>query len=322
LTNSGGNSGAIWAHFALFTVGAIYAGNYIVAKGLMPDIVGPSGFIVLRVVGGTAMFFAVMLILRVLGVGKIERIARADFPRLILCGLSGVAINQLCFFNGLALTSPIHASLIMTVNPIFVLLISAIFLGNKITARKIAGICIGGTGAGLLLLFGGQTSAVESGASWEGDLLVLINAFAYGVYLVAVKPLMSKYHPLTIISWVFLFGMVFVLPIGMDQVLDIQWALLERHHFQGIVYVILGTTFLAYLLNIFALNKVSPVVVSIYIYLQPLIVVLLVGILAFVGWGNDHNDINSFTGLFAFAIFTGVWLVSVPKGWIMERIKG
>jgi len=153
-------------------------------------------------------------------------------------------------------------------------------------------------------------------------LLVLINAFAYGVYLVAVKPLMSKYHPLTIISWVFLFGMVFVLPIGMDQVLDIQWALLERHHFQGIVYVILGTTFLAYLLNIFALNKVSPVVVSIYIYLQPLIVVLLVGILAFVGWGNDHNDINTFTGLFAFAIFTGVWLVSVPKGWIMERIKG
>ncbi|MBC8151080.1 MAG: DMT family transporter [Bacteroidetes bacterium] len=322
MTNSGGNSGAIWAHFALFTVGAIYAGNYIVAKGLMPDIVGPSGFIVLRVVGGTAMFFTVMLILRVLGVAKIERIARADFPRLILCGLSGVAINQLCFFNGLALTSPIHASLIMTVNPIFVLLISAIFLSNKITARKIAGICIGGTGAGLLLLFGGQASDVESGASWEGDLLVLINAFAYGVYLVAVKPLMSKYHPLTIISWVFLFGMVFVLPIGMDQVLDIQWALLERHHFQAIVYVILGTTFLAYLLNIFALNNVSPVVVSIYIYLQPLIVVLLVGILAFVGSGNYHNDINSFTCLFAFAIFTGVWLVSVPKGWIMERIKG
>ena len=322
MTNGGGNSSTIWAHFALFTVGAIYAGNYIVAKGLMPEVVGPSGFIVLRVVGGTAMFFAVMLILRVLGVGKIERVARADFPRLILCGLCGVAINQLCFFNGLALTSPIHASLIMTVNPIFVLLISALFLSNKITSRKIAGICIGGTGAGLLLLFGGQTSAVESGASWEGDLLVLINAFAYGVYLVAVKPLMSKYHPLTIISWVFLFGMVFVLPVGMNQVLDIHWAQLDRNHFQGIIYVIVGTTFLAYLLNIFALNKVSPVVVSIYIYLQPLIVVLLVGIMAFVGFGNYHNDINSFTGVFALAIFTGVWLVSVPKGWISERIKG
>ena len=321
MTNSGGNSGAIWAHFALFTVGAIYAGNYIVAKGLMPDVVGPSGFIVLRVVGGTAMFFTVMFILRLLGIGKIERIARTDLPRLILCGLCGVAINQLCFFNGLALTSPIHASLIMTVNPIFVLLISALFLSTKITTRKIAGICIGGTGAGLLLLFGGQTSAVESGASWEGDLLVLINAFAYGVYLVAVKPLMSKYQPLTIVSWVFLFGLVIVLPIGMDQVLDIQWGQLESHHFQGLLYVILGTTFLAYLLNIFALNKVSPVVVSIYIYLQPLIVVVLVGILALLGLGHYHNDINLFTCLFAFAIFTGVWLVSVPKGWITERIK-
>ena len=175
---------------------------------------------------------------------------------------------------------------------------------------------------GIALIFGGQTSAVESGASWEGDLLILINAFAYGVYLVAVKPLMSKYHPLTIISWVFLFGMLFVLPVGINQVMEINWAELDRHHIQGIIYVIVGTTFLAYLLNIYSLNKVSPVVVSIYIYLQPLIVVLLVGILAFVGWGNYHNDINSLTGLLAIAIFTGVWLVSVPKGWINERIKG
>ena len=168
-----------------------------------------------------------------------------------------------------------------------------------------------------------STSAVESGASWEGDLLVLINAFAYGVYLVAVKPLMSKYHPLTIISWVFLFGMVFVLPIGMNQVLDIQLGAtretsLSRNYICHCGHDVFGL----FTEHHCALNKVSPVVVSIYIYLQPLIVVLLVGILAFVGWGNYHNDINSFTGLFAFAIFTGVWLVSVPKGWIIERIKG
>ena len=318
----GANSAVIWAHLALFTVGAIYAGNYIIAKGLMPDIIGPSGFIVLRVVGGTVMFFTVMFILSVIGIRKFERIDRADLPRLILCGLCGVAVNQLCFFNGLSLTSPIHASLIMTVNPIFVLLISAILLRNKITARKISGIFIGGTGAGLLLLYGSHISTAESGASWEGDVLVLINAFAYGVYLVAVKPLMAKYNPLTIISWVFLFGLVFVIPIGMEQVMEIDWSKLERDHLQGILYVIVGTTFLAYLLNIYALNKVSPVVVSIYIYLQPLIVVILVGILAIVGWGNYHNDINALTGFLAIAIFTGVWLVSVPKGWINDRIKG
>jgi drug/metabolite transporter (DMT)-like permease len=316
------NSGATWAHIALFTVGAIYAGNYIIAKGLMPEVVGPSGFIVLRVVGGTAMFFTIMLTLRALGIRKLERIERVDLPRLILCGLSGVAVNQLCFFNGLSLTSPIHASLIMTVNPIFVLVISAVILSNKITIRKIAGILIGGTGAGLLLLYGSHITAAESGASWEGDVLILINAFAYAVYLVAVKPLMTKYNPLTIISWVFLFGLMFVLPVGMEQVMEINWAKLERHHLQGILYVIVGTTFLAYLLNIYALNKVSPVVVSIYIYLQPLIVVFLVGILAIVGWGNYHNDINALTGFLAIAIFTGVWLVSVPRGWINDKIKG
>ena len=108
-----------YAHLALFAVGVIYALNYFIAKGLMPNKIGPSGFIALRVVGGGLMLWFVRFL------SKIEKVERADFLRLALCGLTGVAVNQLCFFNGLSLTSPVHASLIMTINPIFVLLASA-----------------------------------------------------------------------------------------------------------------------------------------------------------------------------------------------------
>ena len=107
---------------ALWGVGLIYAYNYLVAKGLMPEKVGPSGFIALRVAGATPLFWILYAL-------RWERVDRSDLGRLWLCGLTGVTINQLFFFNGLAATSPVHASIIMTINPVLVLLISAALLG-------------------------------------------------------------------------------------------------------------------------------------------------------------------------------------------------
>ena len=310
---------SVWAHLALFIVGAIYAGNYVVAKGIMPDVVGPSGFIVLRAVGGSVMFLLTMALTGFFNCEPriFEKIDKQDWWRFILCGLTGVAINQLCFFNGLSLTSPIHASLIMTITPIFVLLVSYILLGSVITNRKLIGIFIGGVGAAMLLVYSAENSgsANLSGVSMLGDTLILINALSYGIYLVVAKPLMKKYRPLTVVTWVFIIGTVFVIPVGWHQTTQILWSDLTPSHIRSIAYVIVGTTFLAYLLNIIALNLVAPVVVSIYIYLQPLLVLVLVAFLALLGVNEYHKDINLMTGFCAVAIFTGVWLVSVPRGW-------
>jgi drug/metabolite transporter (DMT)-like permease len=310
---------SIGSHLALFTVGAIYAGNYVVAKDVMPDVVGPSGFIVLRVIGGSFLFLMTMILTGIFNpnIKIFEKIERKDYLRFLVSGLTGVAINQLCFFNGLSLTSPIHASLIMTITPIFVLLVSFILLGSIITSRKLTGIFIGGVGAALLFIYGSgnaETTSI-SGASVYGDALIVINSLSYGVYLVVVKPLMKKYRPITVITWVFIVGTVFVIPIGYQEATQISWSSLTVSHIQSIAYVILGTTFLAYLLNIIALKRVAPVVVSIYIYLQPLLVLVIVGVLAFLGVSEYHKDIGFITAVCTVAIFTGVWLVSVPRGW-------
>ena len=280
----------------------------------MPEKIGPSGFIALRVLGGVAMFFAARLFV------KWERVERADIMRLALCGLTGVAINQLCFFNGLALTSPLHAALIMTTNPIFVLVASALILGTSITLRKLGGITFGGLGAVVLLLNSGEEAA-NVASSLEGDFLILVNALSYGVYLVVVKPLMAKYKPITVISWVFLFGSLFAGPVGYNQVIAIDLTIFNTVDYWAIVYVIIGTTFLAYLLNIYALNSVEPTVVSIYIYLQPIIVTLVTLGLAYSGYILYNGEINYQTTLSALAIFTGVWLVSIPSGYLKNRIK-
>ena len=296
------------AHLALLVVAVIYGCNYLVAKGLMPDLVGPSGFIVLRVLGGGGLFWLVRTAMRARGTW--ESIERGDFLRLLACGATGVAANQLLFFNGLNVTSPVNASIIMTINPVLVLVISAVLLGTSITARKLLGIFIGGGGAVALLILSAQQESLH--ASWQGDLMILLNAASYGFYLVLVKPLMAKYKPLTVIAWVFVFGALFVLPIGWQQAAAIDWSAFEPSHWQGVAYVVIGTTFMAYLLNIFALRHVQPTVVSIYIYLQPLLATGLSWWVSQRGGADYTADLNGWTALCAVAIFTGVALVSLP----------
>lgn len=293
------------AHVALFVVAAVYGVNYLVAKGLMPDVIGPSGFIAIRVSGAGILFLLLFLF-------KPEKLAKKDIPRLILCGMTGVAANQLFFFNGLAITSPVNASIIMTSNPILVLLMSAVILGTKITGRKILGISLGAAGAVLLLLLSNQSNSEH--VSTLGDIFVLLNATSYGIYLVTVKPLITKYKPVTVVFYVFLFGWLCVLPFGWNQAMEVEWVALTAAQWGSIFYVVIATTFVVYLLNMFALRQVQPTVVSVYIYLQPLMAGLAA--LVFAAWGlTDYTgDIDLPRLLCALLIFIGVYLVSFqPK---------
>ncbi len=296
----------LFAHIALFIVNVIYAANYLVAKGVMPDYLEPSGFIFYRVSGGLVLFLALYFFNR-------EKVARKDFPRLILAGLFGVAINQLLFFNGLNLTSPINASIIMTSNPILVLGISHLLLREVITKAKIGGVVLGGLGAVLLLM---STKSGDAGhASFQGDLFVFINALSYGVYLVAVKPLLAKYKPTTVIMWVFLFGWIFITPFGFNQAMEVDWVAMPTGILTGVIYVVVFTTFLAYLLNIFALKIVSPAVSSTYIYLQP----VLAGLFAYLADSYFNNedgysqDITLYKLFCTLLIFIGVYMVGRKK---------
>lgn len=299
-------SSLLRAHLALLLVNLIYGANYLIAKGLMPDLIQPSGFILLRVLGATTMFWAVRVFY------KHQPIAAADFIRLALCGLFGVAGNQLFFFNGLNLTSPINAAIIMTANPILVLIMASLLIGERISKVRVLGIAFGAAGAIWLILLSADGSKLSG--HWLGDVMILINAASYAVYLVLVKPLMQKYSPITVISWVFLIGSVFVLPFGWNQFWDIEWSRFSAGNLTSAAFVVIGTTFFAYLLNIFAIRIVSPSVVSSYIYLQPLVASLFAGLFAWLGWtAIDYTGgITIAKVTSAVLIFAGVYLVSKP----------
>ncbi len=289
------------AHFALLGANLIYGVNYIIAKGIMPDKIGPSAFVFIRLFCGALLFWMVKSFIK-------ERVERKDLFRLALCGVFGAAANQLLFFHGINLTSPIDASIIMTAIPVIVLIYSYFLLKEKITSRKLLGIGIGSIGAITLIMYGNNAGGTSSVL---GNFLVVLNASTYSLYLVIVKPLMKKYHALTVISWVFLFGFIFMFPFGINDLISTNFAAFTLNTYLVIGFVVLFTTFFAYLFNIYALNYVSPSVNSSYVYLQPAISFIMVSIYAYVLMDNTYTqDINAVKILCCLLVIIGVYLLS------------
>lgn len=282
------------AHLALLGANLIYGANYSIAKEVMPDYIQPFGFILLRCLGATSLFWIVGLFVK-------EKVDRNDLPKLALAALFGIAINQLMFFKGLNFTNPINAAVIMTSTPILVLIVASVMIKERITKTKSLGILLGLIGTLLILLMGKKLSF--SSNTFIGDLMVFVNASSYGVYLVLISPFMKKYHPLTVVKWIFAFGLLMVLPFGYTEFTEIQWQSFPTHIIWAVVFVVVGLSFFAYMFNTLALKYVSPSVVSTYIYLQPL---LAAGFA--IAWGKDSLDWIKVVS--ALLICTGVYLVS------------
>ena len=288
----------IQAHLALLIVNIIYSANYSIAKEVMPAYVQPFAFVVMRVGGALVLFWMVSsLYIK-------EKVDRKDLPRIALLAICGVAVNQLLFLKGLSLTSPINASIIMVSNPIVVLLIAAMVLKEKISFSKIAGITLGIAGALLLLLFNKTFSFGSETIS--GDIMVLINSMSWAFYIILVKPLLQKYNTFTIVKWTFLFGFFYVLPFGFNEFKQVEWSTLPSNILWDILFVVVATTFFAYVLNTYALRALSPSAVSIYIYLQPLLATLI----AIYYYHNDELDMRKIIS--GVLIIIGVYLVSRP----------
>jgi drug/metabolite transporter (DMT)-like permease len=293
------------AHLALFSVNFIYGLNYVVAKGLMPGVIGASGFILLRVLGATLLFW--LLFLR-----RPVKVPPADLLRMLVCALFGVALNQLMFFHGLMRTSPVNASIIMVATPVLVLALSAYLLGERLTWMKLLGVALGAGGALALVLGGGAGATAEGRA---GDVFILINATSYAVFLVLVKPLMRRYDAVTVMAWCFLFGLFMVLPFGWGEVWAVRWSEQPLPILLAMAFVVVMVTFVAYLLNTWAIARVDPGVVGSYIYLQPALALAFSWAFMQVGAdrigvpGNYAVQVGVVQLISALAIFLGVHLV-------------
>ncbi|CAA0195593.1 Probable drug/metabolite-transporting permease [Tenacibaculum maritimum] len=274
----------------------IYGVTFTVAKEVMPLYIKPFGFILLRVLGATIVFWLLGLFV------KGQSIEKGDYKRIIMASFFGIGLNMLSFFKGLSYTTPISASVMMVMSPILVLIFASIILKEKLIPRKIVGVAIGLIGAIVLIVYG-NSSSVNAKNMVFGNFLVFINAASYAMYLVIVKELVSKYNPIVFVKWLYLFGLLFVVPFGFLELMEVSWSTMPMNIYAKVGFVVLFTTCVTYLFNLFALSKLKPTTVSVFIYLQPVIAsiyALLVG----------SDSLNAIKISATLLIFLGVYLVT------------
>ena len=274
----------------------IYGVNYTIAKDVMPIYVKPFGFILIRVIGATAIFWTIGLFI------KQQKIEKSDYKKILLASIFGVTINMLAFFKGLSLTTPISASVMMVTSPIMVLIFSSILIRKAIGRQRILGVFIGLVGTILLILYGNSSNGNATNSNL-GNFLVFVNASSYGLYLVLAKNLITKYNPIVFVKWLYLFGLVIVIPFGYNELTEVVWQEIPTNIYWNIGFVVIFTTCITYLFNLYGLSKLKPTTVSVFIYLQPVIATVYALIA-----GSDSLSLIKIGA--TLLIFLGVYLVT------------
>jgi drug/metabolite transporter (DMT)-like permease len=235
--------------------------NYSIAKALMPQYMGPMSLVFFRILGACILFWVLSIFTTT------QKVNKADMKRMAWLAVFGVAVNQIFFIGGLNLTTPINSSIIMISNPIMVFIFTVIVFKTRITTLRITGLVFAITGALMILLYRGN---FELGSETvTGDLFTLINSASWAIFVVMVKPVMQKYNTVTAMRWMFLFGSIYIIPVGLPDALSTNWAAFNDYAWFALTFVVVATTFFAYLLNVYGLVGLSANTVSAYIYLQP-----------------------------------------------------
>jgi drug/metabolite transporter (DMT)-like permease len=249
-------------HLALITVQLLFGTWPIVGKIVLQTV--PSvGLVAIRVAGGA---IALAVIGRI--TGGVGRIRRPDWPLLILSSLLGLVLNQLLYTKGLSLTTVINTTLLSTTIPVFTLLVGLILRTDYATLRRVVGIALAASGVVYLI---GPARAEFSALTRVGDLLIVTNSLCYGAYIAVSKDLVGRYSALTVITWIFILGTIATVPFGVASFSHISLTHVTVGVWLAILYIILLPTVGAYYLNAWALARVPPSTVAVYIYFQPLI---------------------------------------------------
>ncbi len=284
-------------HAAMFSANAMWGLMSPVAKfAMICAAVSPFSITLLRVFGAAVLFWGASFF------QKREHVSGRDLFRLFCASMFAILLNQGCFIFGVSLASPVDASIITTSMPLIALALSAIFLKEAVSVKKVLGIAFGALGA--MMLVAGSVPAdgnVKDGSIW-GDLLVLFAQFSYAFYIVRYKDLVGKYSPITVMKWMFTFSFLFIAPFSYGQIVSAEWNI-SAEVVLSLVFIVVGGTFGSYILLAMGQKRLRPTITGMYNYIQPLVASIVA-----VCWGMDSFGISK--AIAAALIFSGVYMVT------------
>ena len=284
---------AIAPHLALLAVQILF-GTWPIFGKIVLRSMSPASLVSCRLTGA-ALAFA--LLQRKLT--PLFRMPVKDIALLTLCSMIGIVGNQFLYVKGLSLTTVINATLLSTTIPVFTVFVSILFGYDRLSPRRLFGIMLAAGGVVYLV---NPARADLSHQTTAGNLLLIGNSLLYAVYIVISKDLFERYGALNVITWIFLVGSLVTIPVGIYSLQQENLSAITAGVWLIVALIVIFPTVGAYYLNAWALTKVPPSTVAVYIYLQPLIAFgfapLLLG-----------EQLSWRTGIAAILIFVGVGMV-------------
>ena len=257
------------AHTAVLLANIIFGLGVPVTKLLLDQWVSPMAYMATRCLGAAAIFWLISLFL------PREKVAPRDLTVIILGGLLGIVVSQTLTAWALTFTTPVYFSLVATLTPVATMLCAALFIGEKISVRGIAGVALGVAGAMLMVFIGWQ------GGSGKNDILgialTLLSMFTWAVYLIITRKVSARYTAVTQMKWVFLASAIAVLPFSLT---DLQSATLYSAATQWsglaeMAFIVVFATVAGYFAIPFAMRYLKATTVSVYTNLQPIVASLV-----------------------------------------------
>ena len=239
---------------------------------------------------------------------KREKVPPRDKLLMFVASLFAIVFNQAIFITGVSMTSPINASIVTTFLPIITMIISAFYLKEPITLKKLLGVIVGGAGAVLIIVSSTQLDAGSSASNRNlmGILLVFMAQTSYAIYFGFFKNFVGKYSPLTLMKWMFLFASITYLPFGQSEFLHLDYTAIPFSVYKDIAFVVLGSTFLTYLMVPIGQKNLRPTVASMYNNVQPIVATIAAAVMGIDAFGL-------LKGIAIALVFTGVYIVNRSK---------
>lgn len=286
----------------MFGANAIWGVMSPIAKFVMiSGTITPLAVTNLRIAGAMILFWLVSLFM------KPEHVGSKDLAKLFGASLLAIIFNQGCFIIGLGMTSPTNASIITTSMPLWAMLLAAFFLKEPITGKKIIGIAAGATGAVLLIIGGSRaTQAGAVSSSIWGDLTVLTAQLSYALYIVLFKNFVSRYSLFTVMKWMFTFAFICIVPFSTQELSKTRWDAVTSTEWGALSLVVIGATFVCYILVVIGQRRLRPTVAGMYNYIQPIVACIVA-----ICWGMDTFGVTKTFAILL--IFTGVFLVTMSR---------
>lgn len=281
-------------YIALTFVQLMFGSTPVVGKVVLAFV--PAVALVGFRVGVTAVALLVFQALR----GRVRLKENGDYLKLAILSLFGVVFNQLLYIKGLSLTNAVDAALLMVTIPIFTLTVGSVLGTERLRRYKVLGIIL--AAAGVIFVIHPERVAFSS-ESTLGNALLLVNCLSFGIYVATSKDVVTRNGAFRSMMWIFVFAALVCVPLGIWSFNSVDTGMLTPRIWLLMVYLAIISTALPYLLNAWALARVDPSTLAVFVYLQPVI-----GFVLAVIFLNERIDATFMVAVVL--IFIGVFLVS------------